>query len=57
MISEVFSEALQSNCKKCTEKQKEMMDLIVVWYTTNKPDDWQALVAKSIEDLRKKNAE
>lgn len=57
MISEIFSEALQSNCKKCTEKQKEMMDLIVDWYTTNKPDEWQALVAKSIEDLRKKNAE
>lgn len=56
MISEIFSEALQSNCKRCTEKQKGMMDLIVDWYTANKPDEWQALVAKSIEDLRKKNA-
>ncbi|XP_024872714.1 ejaculatory bulb-specific protein 3-like [Temnothorax curvispinosus] len=55
-FKEIFSEALQTKCKRCTEKQKEKMDLIVDWYTTNKPDQWETLVAKSIEDLRKKNA-
>ncbi|XP_012533222.1 ejaculatory bulb-specific protein 3 [Monomorium pharaonis] len=56
-FKEIFSEALQTNCKRCTEKQKNKMDLIVDWYTKNRPDEWQAAVAKSIEDLKKKNAD
>ncbi|XP_011160226.1 ejaculatory bulb-specific protein 3 [Solenopsis invicta] len=55
-LKEVFSDALNNNCKRCTEKQKEHMDYIVDWYTKNKPDEWQAIVVKSIEDLKKKNA-
>ncbi|KAL6261562.1 hypothetical protein P5V15_006649 [Pogonomyrmex californicus] len=55
-FKEIFSEALQSNCKRCTEKQKDMLNLIVDWYTKNKPDEWEALVAKSLEDMKKKNA-
>lgn len=54
MISEIFSEVLQTKCKRCTEKQKQNMDLIVDWYVKNKPKDWEAIVAKSIEDIRKK---
>jgi len=56
LISVIFSEALQTKCKKCTQKQKDKLDLIVDWYTKNKPEQWEALVAKSIEDIKKKNA-
>lgn len=55
-ISEIFGESLQTKCKRCTEKQKEMMDKVVDWYTKNKPDQWEALVTKSIENAKKKNA-
>lgn len=33
-----------------------LLDTITDWYTTNKPDEWNAFIAKAIEDLRKKNA-
>ncbi|CAL1680423.1 unnamed protein product [Lasius platythorax] len=52
---EVASEAFQTKCKRCTEKQKEMMDVVVSWYTQNEPDQFQALVAKTLEDMKKKN--
>ncbi|KAM0726057.1 Allergen Tha p 1 [Formica fusca] len=53
---EIASEAFQTKCKRCTEKQKEMMDSLVDWYTKNKPDLWQKIVEKSLEDMKKKNA-
>jgi len=56
LISVILNGALQTNCRKCTEKQKYILDLIVDWYTKNKPKEWEALVAKSIEDAKKKNA-
>lgn len=56
LISEIFNDALQTKCKRCTEKQKQMMEFIVDWYTKNQPEQWQVLVEKSIEDLKKKNA-
>ncbi|XP_070168928.1 ejaculatory bulb-specific protein 3-like [Polyergus mexicanus] len=55
-FKEMASEALQTKCKKCTEKQKEMLDLVVDWYTKNKPDQWQKMIKKSLEDMKKKNA-
>ncbi|XP_018301431.1 ejaculatory bulb-specific protein 3-like [Mycetomoellerius zeteki] len=54
-FKEVVSEALQTKCKKCTERQKEIMDSIVDWYTKNQPEQWEAFVAKTIENLKKKN--
>ncbi|XP_018046519.1 PREDICTED: ejaculatory bulb-specific protein 3-like [Atta colombica] len=54
-FKEVASEALQTKCKKCTEKQKEILNLIVDWYTKNRPEQWEAFVAKTIENLKKKN--
>jgi len=57
LISEIFGEALQTQCKKCTQKQKNFLDVIVDWYTKNKPEQWEALVAKSNEEAKKKNAE
>ena len=32
--------------EKCTERQKEMMNLIQDWYKKNKPEQWKAFVAK-----------
>ncbi|XP_011866176.1 PREDICTED: ejaculatory bulb-specific protein 3-like [Vollenhovia emeryi] len=55
-FKELFSEAFQTKCKRCTEKQKENMNMIVEWYTKNQPDQWEVIVAKTIEDLKKKNA-
>ncbi|XP_020296969.1 ejaculatory bulb-specific protein 3-like [Pseudomyrmex gracilis] len=52
---DIFSEAFQTKCKKCTEKQKEMLDEIVVWYTEHQPEQWKAIVAKTVEDLKQKN--
>lgn len=54
IFSEVASEAFQTKCKLCTEKQKYMMDEISVWFTKNQPDKWNAFVAKSLEDMKKK---
>jgi len=51
-----MSEIIQTNCKKCTEKQKEMFTAAKNWFTQNKPEQWEALVAKSVEDMKKKNA-
>ncbi|GAB1863974.1 Ejaculatory bulb-specific protein 3-like [Camponotus japonicus] len=53
----IFSEALQSGCKRCTEKQKENLEIVLDWYTINDPIKLQTFIAKSIEDLRKKNSE
>ncbi|XP_070169008.1 ejaculatory bulb-specific protein 3-like [Polyergus mexicanus] len=55
-IKEISSEAFQTKCKKCTEKQKKMLDIIVDWYTQNEPELWQKFVKKSLEDMKKKNA-
>ncbi|XP_012059698.1 PREDICTED: ejaculatory bulb-specific protein 3-like [Atta cephalotes] len=52
----IMSEIIQTSCKKCTEKQKEIFTAAKNWFTQNKPEQWEALVAKSIEDMKKKNA-
>ncbi|XP_012218566.1 ejaculatory bulb-specific protein 3 [Linepithema humile] len=54
---EIFPEAFQTQCKKCTEKQKKHMEYIIDWYTTNKPNDWNALVTKIVQDLTKKSTQ
>ncbi|EZA53188.1 ObirCsp14 [Ooceraea biroi] len=43
----IFFEALQNNCKKCTEKQKQLMNLMKEWYTQHNPDHWEVLLVKS----------
>ncbi|KYN04241.1 PREDICTED: ejaculatory bulb-specific protein 3-like [Cyphomyrmex costatus] len=55
-FKEVASEVLQTKCKKCNERQKEIMNSIVDWYTKNRPEQWEAFVAKTIENPKKKNA-
>jgi len=55
-ISGRFSEMYQTNCKKCTEKQKENLALVADWFVKNQPEIWQQIVAKTVEDMKKKNA-
>lgn len=56
LFLEVLPEALQTQCRRCTEKQKQLLDYMVDWYTKNNPAELQALIAKNLEDLKKKNA-
>jgi len=55
MVSEVIGEALQTQCRKCTEKQKVLLDRLVDWYTTNQPEQWEAFIKKTIENAQRKN--
>ena len=50
----MFSEAYHTKCKKCTEKQKKIFSSGINWYKKNDPDKWQLIVAKSVEDMKKK---
>ncbi|XP_012273360.1 ejaculatory bulb-specific protein 3 [Orussus abietinus] len=49
-----FPEAIATKCKKCTEKQKQMFDKLADWYTSNRTEEWEALVAKFLEDVKKR---
>ncbi|XP_012542182.1 putative odorant-binding protein A10 [Monomorium pharaonis] len=53
---EIFAEIIETNCKKCTQKQKDDNEIIKDWFTKNKPDEWQALNTKAMEEIKKKNA-
>ncbi|KYN04073.1 PREDICTED: ejaculatory bulb-specific protein 3-like [Cyphomyrmex costatus] len=55
-FSDVIGEALQTQCRKCTEKQKNLLDTLVDWYTKNKPEDWETFIRRTIERAQKKNA-
>lgn len=55
MILGIFGEAYLTNCKKCTEKQKEIVRMVSEWYMKNEPDKWELMYAK-LEDI-KKNAD
>ncbi|XP_015516355.2 uncharacterized protein LOC107221751 [Neodiprion lecontei] len=48
-----FPEAVLTKCRKCTEKQKKTLDILVDWYAKNQPEQWNALVAKFLEDVQK----
>ncbi|KYN27880.1 PREDICTED: ejaculatory bulb-specific protein 3-like [Trachymyrmex cornetzi] len=52
----VIGEAMQTQCRKCTEKQKNLLDTLVDWYTKNRPEEWEAFVKKTIENAQNKNA-
>ncbi|XP_018301390.1 ejaculatory bulb-specific protein 3-like [Mycetomoellerius zeteki] len=45
-FKEIVMEAFRSKCNRCTERQKEIMNLIKDWYTKNRPEQWEAFVAK-----------
>ncbi|KAJ8670402.1 hypothetical protein QAD02_001661 [Eretmocerus hayati] len=48
-------EAIVTKCRKCTEKQKEGLEGIAVWYAENDPDTWTDIVRTSILDFTRKN--
>ncbi|XP_019888635.1 ejaculatory bulb-specific protein 3 [Ooceraea biroi] len=45
-IENYLPHAFATQCKRCTEKQKEMFAAIVAWYVTHSPKEWQHLVKK-----------
>lgn len=49
------AEAFATKCRKCTEVQKKNVEKIVVWYTENRPDEWNAMIQKLLEDAKKLN--
>ncbi|KAG5311827.1 PEB3 protein, partial [Acromyrmex insinuator] len=51
-FKEIIVEAFRSKCEKCTERQKEMMNLIQDWYKKNKPEQWKAFVTKYQQEKR-----
>ncbi|KAG5308016.1 PEB3 protein, partial [Acromyrmex insinuator] len=52
----VIGEAMQTQCKKCTEKQKNLLDILIDWYTKNKPEEWEAFIKKTLENVQNKHA-
>lgn len=49
-----FPEAIVTKCKRCTEKQKESFEKIVLYYTEKEPEKWNVILTKSISDFTKK---
>ncbi|PBC26787.1 ejaculatory bulb-specific protein 3 [Apis cerana] len=49
-----ITEAFQTQCKKCTEIQKQNMDKLAEWFTTNEPEKWnhfvEIMIKKKDED-------
>ncbi|KYQ48384.1 Ejaculatory bulb-specific protein 3 [Trachymyrmex zeteki] len=55
-LTGLFSEAFQTKCRKCTKKQIENMEIITNWFVTNDPERWKLIVAKTVENMKKKAA-
>ncbi|KYN23321.1 Ejaculatory bulb-specific protein 3, partial [Trachymyrmex cornetzi] len=55
-IAELFSEAFQTQCRKCTKKQTENLNLVTDWFVKNEPELWKLIVAKTVEKMKKKAA-
>ncbi|XP_011168346.1 putative odorant-binding protein A10 [Solenopsis invicta] len=51
---EVISEAMQTQCRRCTEKQKVLLNRMADWYTQNAPEQWEAFIRKTLEDTLQK---
>lgn len=47
MILEVLGEAYHTNCKKCNDRQKVMMETTLKFYEENEPEKWKAFVEKT----------
>lgn len=55
-FKEKFPEAIVTKCRKCTTKQKESFEKIVVFYTEKEPEKWNAILVKAIKDSQKSSA-
>lgn len=49
-------EAIVTNCRRCTERQKFLFDKVSTYYVENEPAKYEALVARAIADAREKKA-
>lgn len=45
-LKRVLPDALQSNCSKCSERQREGTDRVVRYLIDNKPEQWEVLRKK-----------
>jgi len=50
----MFSDAYLTQCKRCTEKQKEALKEVFEWFVKNAPEKWESMIAKIVEDAKKK---
>ncbi|XP_033228260.1 ejaculatory bulb-specific protein 3-like [Belonocnema kinseyi] len=48
-FKDVFPEAIGTRCKRCTEKQKQIFEKIVVYYIENDPEQWKQILTRSIQ--------
>ncbi|XP_071559871.1 ejaculatory bulb-specific protein 3-like [Temnothorax nylanderi] len=54
LMSEMFGEALQTDCKKCADGHRSILVQVRDWYLENLPEVWQQILVKS-KDYVKKN--
>ncbi|XP_055597198.1 ejaculatory bulb-specific protein 3-like [Uranotaenia lowii] len=45
-LKRVLPEALETDCAKCSPKQKESSDKAIEYLSANRPEEWAALKAK-----------
>ncbi|XP_043471758.1 ejaculatory bulb-specific protein 3-like [Leptopilina heterotoma] len=51
-FKEIFTDAIATKCKKCTEKQKEIFEKIVVFYMREEPEVWRTILGNLIKGRR-----
>nr|ACJ64056.1 putative chemosensory protein CSP8 [Solenopsis invicta] len=44
LATDLFRDALKTNCKKCGEKQKEHVKILTEWFVKNQPDTWKLII-------------
>ncbi|XP_012273359.1 ejaculatory bulb-specific protein 3-like [Orussus abietinus] len=52
-LKDKFPEAIVTNCKYCTERQKVNFGKLVTWFVENDEKGWNALLEKLIDDYGK----
>jgi len=54
LVLEIFTDAYLTRCKRCTEKQKETLKKVAEWYVKNAPEKWESIIAKMVEEAKKR---
>ncbi|XP_011160348.1 allergen Tha p 1 [Solenopsis invicta] len=47
-LNDLFREAVRTDCERCTDKQRQIMNTITEWYEQNEADVWKII----LEDAR-----
>ncbi|XP_012055449.1 PREDICTED: uncharacterized protein LOC105618523 [Atta cephalotes] len=55
-VTEMFGEAVLTNCEKCNETQKEMLKKVIKWYAKYKPEILLEKLVKAGKDMKQRNA-